>query len=142
MTYTLPETGPTPAARTRVGAVEILDGREWTRVCDYRELTPGRGVAALTASGQQVAVFRDRTGGLYAVDNRDPFSGAHVLSRGILGSRAGVPTLSSPMYKQAFDLRDGRCLDEETAPDGRPAVLRLWPVRVSPDTNERTGEPS
>jgi nitrite reductase (NADH) small subunit len=112
--------------------VEILDGRDWTRVCDYGELIPGRGVAALSADGQQVAVFRDRAGALYAVDNRDPFSGAYVLSRGIVGSRAGTPTVSSPMYKHVFDLRDGRCLDEETAPDGRPAVLRVWPVRLTP----------
>ncbi|MDH6145342.1 MULTISPECIES: nitrite reductase small subunit NirD [Kitasatospora] len=116
---------------TDTGTVEILEGRQWTRICDYEQLTPGRGVAALSAEGQQVAVFRDRSGAVYAVDNRDPFSGAYVLSRGILGSRAGAPTVSSPMYKQVFDLRDGRCLDEETAPDGRPAVLRVWPVRIA-----------
>jgi nitrite reductase (NADH) small subunit len=113
------------------GTVEILDGQEWTRVCQYEELIPGRGVAVLSASGRQVALFRDRAGTLYAVDNRDPFSGAYVLSRGILGSRADVPTVASPMYKHVFDLRDGRCLDEETTPDGGPAVLRVWAVRVS-----------
>ncbi|MEW1654228.1 MULTISPECIES: nitrite reductase small subunit NirD [unclassified Streptomyces] len=128
------ETGTALGAGPAVGTVEIQDGQEWTRVCAYDELTPGRGVAALSAGGRQVAVFRDRAGGLYAVDNRDPFSGAHVLSRGILGSRAGAPTLASPMYKQTFDLRDGRCLDEETAPDGRPAILRTFPVRVAPPT--------
>ncbi|MBF9071099.1 nitrite reductase small subunit NirD [Streptacidiphilus fuscans] len=111
------------------GTVEVFDGTAWTRACGYDELTPGRGVAVLSASGRQIAVFRDRAGELYAVDNRDPFSGAYVLSRGLLGSRGGVPTLASPMYKQVFDLRDGRCLDEDTTPDGAPAVLRLWPVR-------------
>ncbi|MFE6687515.1 nitrite reductase small subunit NirD [Streptomyces sp. NPDC057743] len=131
MTDTTLETRPAVETSTATGTVEILDGRSWTRVCSYDELTPGRGVAVLSASGQQVAVFRDRAGELYAVDNRDPFSGAYVLSRGILGSRAGVPTVASPMYKQVFDLRDGRCLDEETTPDGRPAVLRIWPVRLA-----------
>ncbi|MGV9264752.1 nitrite reductase small subunit NirD [Kitasatospora sp. NPDC003701] len=111
--------------------VELFDGTGWTGVCAYRDLCPGRGVAVLSERGEQVAVFRDRAGELYAVDNRDPFSGAQVLSRGILGSRGGAPTLASPMYKQVFDLRDGRCLDEETAPDGTPAVLRVWPVRRS-----------
>lgn len=81
--------------------------------------------------GTQVALFVDRSGALYAVDNRDPFSGAHVLSRGLLGSREGRPTFASPMYKQTFDLTDGRCLDEDTAPDGTPAVLRRWPVRAA-----------
>ena len=72
---------------TPIGAVEILDGREWTRVCDYHELAPGRGVAALSASGQQVAVFRDRSGQLYAVDNRDP--AARTISRQLAGMSAG-----------------------------------------------------
>jgi nitrite reductase (NADH) small subunit len=112
-----------------ITTVEVFDGTGWTRACDYDELTPGRGVAVLSAGGRQIAVFRDRSGEIHAVDNLDPFSGAYVLSRGILGSRAGVPTLSSPMYKHVFDLRDGRCLDEDTTPDGAPAVLRLWPTR-------------
>ncbi|MFF1904002.1 nitrite reductase small subunit NirD [Kitasatospora sp. NPDC058218] len=108
--------------------VEIHDGTRWRPVCTLDDLQPGRGVAVLL-DGEQVAVFRDRAGALHAVDNRDPFSGAQVLSRGLLGSRGDRPTLASPMYKQVFDLTDGRCLDEETAPDGSPAVLRLWPVR-------------
>ncbi|WP_435884798.1 nitrite reductase (NAD(P)H) small subunit, partial [Streptomyces nigra] len=28
-------------------------------------------------------MFRDRSGRLYAIDNRDPFGGAAVLSRGL-----------------------------------------------------------
>ncbi|MFG3055925.1 nitrite reductase small subunit NirD [Kitasatospora sp. NPDC048239] len=118
--------------------VQIHDGAHWQPVCPLEHLEPGRGVAVLL-DGEQVAVFRDRTGDLHAVANRDPFSGAYVLSRGLLGSRGDRPTLVSPMYKQAFDLRDGRCLDEDTAPDGSPAVLRLWPVRVAP-AGERAAE--
>ncbi|WP_328323978.1 MULTISPECIES: nitrite reductase small subunit NirD [unclassified Streptomyces] len=126
--------------------VEIFDGTAWTPACDYRDLIPGRGVAVLSESGEQVAVFRDRAGALYAVDNRDPFSGAYVISRGILGSRGDAPTVASPMYKQVFDLRDGRCLDEDTAPDGTPAELRIWPVRagaaaVSPLVGAAVHEP-
>ncbi|WP_395293167.1 nitrite reductase small subunit NirD [Kitasatospora hibisci] len=108
--------------------VEIHDGTRWQPVCTLDDLQPGRGVAVLLGA-DQVAVFRDRAGALHAVDNRDPFSGAHVLSRGLMGSRGDRPTLASPMYKQVFDLTDGRCLDEETGPDGAPAVLRLWPIR-------------
>ncbi|MEY9849999.1 nitrite reductase small subunit NirD [Streptacidiphilus sp. MAP5-3] len=111
--------------------VEIHDGRNWTRVCALADLTPGRGTALLV-DGQQVAAFRDRAGQLYALDNRDPFSGAYVLARGLLGTRGPVPVLISPMYKQAFDLRDGTCLDEETAPDGNSSHLRTWPIRLQP----------
>ncbi|MEW2548433.1 nitrite reductase small subunit NirD [Streptomyces sp. NPDC047002] len=108
--------------------IEIHDGERWRAVCAERDLTPGRGAAVLLGT-EQIAVFRDRSGALWAVANRDPFSGATVIARGLLGSRGGVPTVISPMYKQAWDLRDGRCLDEDTAPDGTPAALRVWPIR-------------
>ncbi len=83
----------------------------WIDVCGYEDLIPERGVAALVG-GHQVAVFRTFDGELYALSNRDPFSGAYVLARGILGTRGHVPTVASPMYKQVFDLQTGRCLDD------------------------------
>ncbi|MFF2324569.1 MULTISPECIES: nitrite reductase (NAD(P)H) small subunit family protein [unclassified Streptomyces] len=111
--------------------VEIDDGLSWTPVCRYQDLVPGRGVAVLVGPrDEQVAVFRDRGGAVHAVANRDPFSGAHVISRGLLGSRGNVPVVISPMLKQAFDLRTGHCLDEDRTPDGSTADLRVWPVRV------------
>ncbi|MEV7598472.1 nitrite reductase small subunit NirD [Kitasatospora sp. NPDC089797] len=113
--------------------VQIHDGDRWQSVCALADLQPGRGVAVLLpGAAGQVALFRGRGGELYAVDNLDPFSGAPVLARGLLGSRGDRPTLISPMYKQVYDLTDGRCLDEPTAPDGSAAVLRRWPVRVVP----------
>ncbi|MBO0693113.1 MAG: nitrite reductase small subunit NirD [Acidimicrobiaceae bacterium] len=84
---------------------------DWIPVCHLQGLTPDRGVAALVG-GEAVAVFRLSTGELYALANVDPFSGASVLSRGIVGDAAGVPTVASPMYKQRFDLRTGACLEE------------------------------
>ena len=86
----------------------------WTRVCRSDELTPDRGVAALVED-QQVAIFRLSAGDeVVAVGNVDPFSGAGVLARGIVGSRGDVVTVASPVYKQRFDLRTGRCLDDDT----------------------------
>jgi len=82
----------------------------WTAVCPYTRLEPERGVAALLG-GAQVAIFKTHDGHLFAIDHRDPVSGAHVMSRGIVGSRGGVPTVASPMYKQVYDLRTGDCLD-------------------------------
>lgn len=86
----------------------------WTAVCRYDDLQPERGVAALVG-GAQVALFRTFDGALYAIGNQDPFTGAFVLSRGIVGSRGDVPTVASPLHKQVFDLRTGACLDDETA---------------------------
>ncbi|MFA1543718.1 nitrite reductase small subunit NirD [Actinomadura monticuli] len=83
----------------------------WFDICSYAGLIPERGVCAMV-DGTQVAVFRVFDGTLYALSNLDPFSGAYVLSRGILGTRDGTPTVASPMYKQVFDLRTGACLDD------------------------------
>ncbi|MDX6250551.1 MAG: nitrite reductase small subunit [Kribbellaceae bacterium] len=82
-----------------------------TAVCGYAALLPERGVAALIGQ-RQIALFRTHDGTVYALDNHDPFSGANVMSRGIVGSRGDVPTVASPMFKQVFDLRTGICLDD------------------------------
>ena len=85
--------------------------RTWVTVCHYDQLVPERGVAALV-DGEQVALFRTFDGMLHAIGNRDPFSGAFVLSRGIVGSAGDAPTVASPVFKQVFDLRTGRCLSD------------------------------
>jgi nitrite reductase (NADH) small subunit len=89
-----------------------LDERASTLVCRHADLLPDRGVAAILPDGQQVAVFLLTDGSLHAVSNIDPFSAAGVLSRGIVGDRSGTPVVISPVYKQAFDLRTGTCLDD------------------------------
>lgn len=83
----------------------------WTEVCPVDAIPLEGGVAALV-DGLPVAVIRTHDGSVHAIGNVDPFSGASVLSRGIVGSRGDAAVVSSPMYKQAFDLRTGRCLDD------------------------------
>ncbi|MEU7068564.1 nitrite reductase small subunit NirD [Streptomyces narbonensis] len=95
----------------------------WMTVCEESRLTPGRGVAALLPDGRQAAVFRDRAGRTYAIDNRDPFTGAQVLSRGLVGSVDGRPFVASPLLKQRFDLETGRCLDDDEV------AVAVYPVR-------------
>lgn len=84
----------------------------WTAVCSSADIPAEWGVAALIGD-RQIALFRTFDGTLYAIGNQDPFSGAYVLSRGIVGSRGDLPTVASPLHKQVFDLRTGRCLDSE-----------------------------
>ncbi|WP_166354735.1 nitrite reductase small subunit NirD [Phytoactinopolyspora limicola] len=96
----------------------------WVDVCGYDALSLERGAAALVG-GVQIALFRTYDGGIYAISNRDPFSGAYVLARGIVGNRGEAPTVSSPMHKQVFDLRTGRCLDD---PD---VAVMVYRVRVT-----------
>lgn len=89
-----------------------LCGQSWTTACAYDYLIPGRGVGVLLDDGSQAALFRLDDGSLRAVGNMDPFSGAAVMSRGIVGDRAGRAAVQSPIGKQAFALDDGCCLDD------------------------------
>lgn len=79
-------------------------------VCPVDRVPVERAVCVLVA-GEQVALVRTAAGTLHALGNLDPGSGAMVMSRGIVGSRGGRDVLVSPMYKQAYDLETGECLD-------------------------------
>ncbi|ADG75799.1 nitrite reductase (NAD(P)H), small subunit [Cellulomonas flavigena DSM 20109] len=118
MSHPTPATAtPTPDVPTALGAV---------RVCALDDLLPERGAGAIVGE-QRVALFRLATDEVLAVQQRDPYSGANVLSRGLVGDRAGEPTVTSPMYKQVWDLRTGACLD----PVGKdPVDLRVHAVAV------------
>lgn len=74
-------------------------------------LSTEQGVAALLPDGSPAAVFLLHDGTVHAVGNIDPFYGAPVICHGIVGDRSGVPTVASPLGKQVFCLRTGRCLD-------------------------------
>ncbi|HEX9682509.1 MAG TPA: nitrite reductase small subunit NirD [Acidimicrobiales bacterium] len=84
----------------------------WQPACSVTRLAPDLGVCA-RVDGVPVALFRTTDGSVYALSNIDPFTGASVLSRGIVGDHGGIPTVASPLHKQRFDLRTGRCLDDD-----------------------------
>ena len=103
------------------------DAQVWTAACGYDQLFPGRGVAVLLDDGSQAALFRAPDGAVYAISNIDPFFQAAVLSRGIVGDRAGRLVVQSPLKKQAFALDDGTCLDS-------PAFsVQSYPTRITAD---------
>ena len=80
-------------------------------LCRLEEIVPNCGVCALV-KGEQVAVFRLDDDRVFALGNRDPFSGANVLSRGIIGDLNGELVVASPVYKQHFSLVTGRCIED------------------------------
>jgi assimilatory nitrate reductase catalytic subunit len=84
------------------------------RVCPLDDIVPNTGVGALV-DGEQVAVFRLDDDNVHAVGNQDPFSRANVLSRGIVGDLKGELVVASPVYKQHFSLRTGRCIEDASA---------------------------
>lgn len=96
-------------------------------VCRLDQIEREGGVTALVA-GEAVAIIRTHDDHVYALSNYDPFSKASVLARGIVGTRSvdgeDVPFVASPMFKQAFDLRTGECLDD------RAVAVATYDVRV------------
>lgn len=80
----------------------------WHRVCLVDDLEPAWGEAALVA-GRQIALFRTGPAEVFAVAHEDPATGAHVMARGILGSRGTRPTIASPLHKEVYDLETGEC---------------------------------
>ncbi|MGF0117589.1 nitrite reductase small subunit NirD [Promicromonospora sp. Marseille-Q5078] len=127
-----PTTDPTsdPAPRA-------VDGPGWSAVCALAALVPERGAAALVTGSdgeeRQVALFRLLDGTVCAVQQLDPYSGANVMSRGIVGTRGGTPTVASPVYKQVFELHTGRCLDAagKEPRAGLSGDLASYPVAVA-----------
>lgn len=112
-----------------MSAVASPDTRNWRPLCARQDLVRGSGIVAL-ADGEQVAVFQAPDGTVYAVENRDPRSGANVIGRGLIGQAGDALYVAAPLYKQRFRLTDGVCLDD-------PAQqLRTWPVRVQGDVVE------
>ncbi|CAM4075412.1 nitrite reductase small subunit NirD [Deinococcus marmoris] len=98
----------------------------WQRICALADILPGLGVCALVG-GRQIAVFHV-AGQVYAVGNRDPFTGADVISRGLTGSylkdSQERPKVASPLLKHAFDLETGQALDHADM------TLPTYPARV------------
>ncbi|MDF3918613.1 nitrite reductase (NAD(P)H) small subunit family protein [Salinicola salarius] len=96
----------------RPGAADGLPGR------------PGAAGESFNRPGAAGESFNrpKAAGELYAVDNRDPFSGANVIGRGIVGDLKGELVVASPIYKQHFRLTDGQCLEDATR------RLRTWSV--------------
>ncbi len=86
--------------------------QEWQPVCALDDLDVSSGATALV-HGQAVAIFRTPDDEVFVLGNHDPFAHASTLARGIVGVRSGVPFVASPSHKHAFDLRSGRCLDDE-----------------------------
>ena len=107
-------------------------------VCRTEDLEDNLGAGVLLPDGTQIALFRvptgepDRAGRMpestvFAVSNIDPYSGAAVISRGIVGEVNGEPTVVSPLLKQRFSLSDGHSLEDA---DHR---LQVFPVETTGD---------
>lgn len=101
--------------------------------CQLNDILPGTGVCALI-EGRQIALFRPSAAAeVFAIDNRDPFFAANVLSRGIVGEHEGELWVASPLKKQHFRLRDGHCLENAAM------SVQSYPLKYA---TSRSGSPS
>jgi nitrite reductase (NADH) small subunit len=104
-------------------------------------LSPEQGAPVLLPDGTAAAVFLLHDGSVHAVGNIDPFYAAPVICHGIVGDRSGVPTVASPLGKQVFCLRTGRCLDSpEVSLPVFPVLVGDGVIRLS--TPGDAGEPT
>ncbi|MCE5976108.1 nitrite reductase small subunit NirD [Pseudomonas sp. JR33AA] len=103
----------------------------WQTVCQAQDLVADSGVV-VWLDGAQVALFYlpGQAQPLYAVDNRDPRSGANIIGRGLVGSVQGELVVVAPLYKQHFSLLSGECLEDAGQ------RLRVWPVRMKGEAVE------
>lgn len=111
----------------------------WDAVCTVDDLVPESGIAVWTEDGP-VAVFYlpHRLPALFAISHHDPISGANVLARGITGDLKGELVVASPLYKQHFSLRTGRCLEDESVQVKRyPVLLDGGRVRLEVPCEQR-----
>ncbi|TFC78240.1 nitrite reductase small subunit NirD [Cryobacterium sp. TMS1-20-1] len=95
----------------------------WERACAVADLEPSWGEAALIRENQ-IALFLLSPTEIYAVDHRDPHTEAHVMARGIVGSKGDRPTIASPLHKEVYDLGTGECFTNPTL------VLNTYETRV------------
>ncbi|MPW42900.1 nitrite reductase small subunit NirD [Acinetobacter guerrae] len=109
---------------TSLKEINMLPEQVWIDVCDLDDITPNTGVGALI-EGQSVALFRvGYEKRIYALSNKDPFSQANVMCRGIIGDLQGERVIASPIYKQHFSLATGRCLED------KDQKLLVFPTKI------------
>ena len=64
--------------------------------------------------GQSIAIFRTADDTVHALGNHDPFDRTGGARQGHRGHpRRGSRSWPRPRHRHAFDLRTGRCLDDE-----------------------------
>ncbi len=81
------------------------------KICNTKDLIANSGICVLIDKEQVALFYIDKT--IYAINNYDPIGKANVLSRGIIGDIEGNLVVASPLYKEHFDLKTGKCLEDE-----------------------------
>ncbi len=86
---------------------------------------PIDGGVCVRHSNEQIAVFNFITRGeWYATQNMCPHKMQMVLSRGMIGDKAGEPKVACPFHKKTYSLKTGKNLN------GEDYCIKTYPVKV------------
>lgn len=96
----------------------------WVKAASVDDF-PKDGGACVLHKDKQIAVFNfSRKGEWYATDNMCPHKKQMVLSRGMIGDKAGEPKVACPFHKKTFSLKTGSNLE------GEDYCVHTYPVKV------------
>jgi nitrite reductase (NADH) small subunit len=88
-------------------------------VCRFEDMPIGIGIA-VDVGAHSIAVFRTRTGAVYAVENRCPHRGGPLADGIIAGSQ-----IVCPLHALRFSLHDGQCEADNTC------TVSAYPTRIT-----------
>ncbi len=112
---------------------QVTENKSWRTICNTSDLVKDSGISALLESeansageDEQVAIFHipNSEEKVFAVGNYDPIGQANVLYRGLVGCIDNEPVVSSPLYKQHFSLKTGKCLQEDK-------TISVYDIRIN-----------
>jgi nitrite reductase (NADH) small subunit len=96
--------------------------KKWIKVAKCDDFVENGG-GCIKYGDMQIAVFNFNREKWYAVQNLCPHSGQMVLSRGLIGDKAGEPKVACPLHKAQFSLTTGQHLN------GQEYQLATFPVK-------------
>jgi nitrite reductase (NADH) small subunit len=89
---------------------------------------PENGGACVKIRDLQIAVFNfSKRNEWYATQNLCPHKMQMILSRGMIGDKAGEPKVACPFHKKNFSLKSGECIS------GDEYKIDIYPVKVEND---------
>ena len=104
---------------------EVIQDVMWVEAAPVAAFSENGG-ACVKVEGKQIAVFNFTSKGeWYATDNMCPHKMQMVLSRGIIGDKAGEPKVACPFHKKQFSLKTGECLDDQECDS-----IQTYPVKL------------
>lgn len=97
----------------------------WFKVAEASKWSEDGGMGA-KYKDTEIAIFNfSSKGEWFACQNLCPHKKQMILSRGIIGDKAGEPKVACPFHKKQFSLNSGECLDDPSC-----GTIDIYPVKI------------